>query len=412
MRLNELQNRHLIAACAFFIPTLGVYLSGFFMPLMILVALLILGLAVRRKTGGLKISWIAAAFFIALAAWGGLSSLWSIAPERSLAQAFDIVGTAACGLVLMAGAKTLEPGERRLIGVALLTGFGVATLFATFEVFTNLSIYRLDNPLWGVEQPLHTKFNRWTTLLTLLTWPILLSIGPKPPSWKVVAIFALVFAIIVQLENASSLLGLLVGATAFVFALNSPKKTAIAFICLTMAGVALAPHIPRVLPEPKTVWAAMPDISTSVIHRLYIWRYVADRIEERPITGWGLDTGRNMPGRTRIVWNVGDGGEILPLHPHNAILQWWMELGLVGAVIGGLCLTWLFVTIQRRRMNRFQNAAFTGALAAGIVVASTSYGIWQAWWLAGMFLVAAIMVGLAGEEGREALPEAASPGKR
>ena len=408
MRLRELHNGHLLAACAFFIPTLGVYLSGFFMPLLILMALLVLVLSFFRKTGRLKISWIAAAFFIVLASWGGVSSLWSVAPERSVTQALELIGIAACGLVLLAGARALEPHERHPISLALLAGFAIATLFMTIEVFTDLAIYRWDNPLWGEQYPLYTKFNRWTTLVTLLAWPILLSIGPKPRPWMIVTVFALLFVILIQLENASSLVGFSIGLIAFVFALNSPKRTAIVFICLTMAGTALAPLIPRALPEPKVLWEAVPEIPTSVIHRLYIWQYVADRVEERPFTGWGLDTGRDMPGRAQIVWNVGGGGEILPLHPHNAILQWWLELGLFGAVIGGLFMTWLFVIIQRRRLDPFQNAVFIGTLVTGIAIATTGYGIWQSWWLALLLLITAVMVGL-GEEGKgEALPKGTS----
>lgn len=399
MRLRELHNGHIIAACAFFIPTLGVYLSGFFIPLLILMALLALVLSFWKKTSRLKIPWLTATFFIVLVSWGGLSSLWSVAPERSVIQALELLGIAACGLMLLAGASTLEPHERRPISLALIAGFATATVFMTIEVFTDLAIYRLENPPWGNEYALYIKFNRWTALSALLVWPILLSIGTRPRPYMVVTIFVLLFVILIQLENSSSLVGLCIGLVAFVLALNSPRRTAIAFICLTMAGTALAPNVPRILPEPKVLWEAVPAIPTSVIHRLHIWRYVADRVEERPFTGWGLDTSRDMPGRAQVVWDVGKGGEVLPLHPHNAILQWWMELGLFGAAIGGLFMTWLFVAIQRKQMDPFQNAVFIGALVTGIVIASTSYGIWQSWWLALLFLITAVMVGLGKEEG-------------
>ncbi len=397
MKLRNLHNGHLFAAAAFLTPTLAVYLSGFLTPLLIVMALALCGLSFRQNAKRLKISWIGAAFFLVLALWGGVSAFWSIAPERSLTQALDLLSLGACGLVLLAGARTLAPQERRGLGPALLAGLGIAALFMTAEVATSQAIYRLDHPMWGENKPLNTIFNRWTTVFALLVWPVLLLTRQKFRPWLAGAVLVLSFAVLVQLENSSSLVGFVLGVAAFFLSLRFPKRATIAFICLVMVGTALAPRIPLMLPDPKTLWTEMPGLSTSLVHRLYVWRFVAERIEERPFLGWGLDTGRDMPGRTRIIWNVGEGGEALPLHPHNAALQWWMEIGLFGAVIGGLFMVWAFVMVLRRRMERFPNAIFNGAMMTGIAIASLGYGIWQAWWLATLFLTAALLVSMTGE---------------
>lgn len=397
MKLRNLHNGHLLAASAFLVPTLAVYLSGFLTPLLILMALVILGLSFRQNAKPLKISRVGVAFFLTLALWGGITALWSVAPERSLMKAFDLLGLGACGLALLAGARALEPAQRRLLGPALLAGLGIATLFMTIEIFTDHTIYRIDHPLWGEDSPPNTAFNRWTTVFALLVWPVLLLVDSKFRPWPIVAVFALSVGLLVQLESAASLFALVLGALVFLPALRFPKPVAIALICLTMAGTALAPRLPILLPDPKEVWAAIPQLPASAVHRVYIWRFVAERVGERPFLGWGLDTGRDIPGRTQIIQNIGARGELLPLHPHNAALQWWLETGLPGAVLGGLFMVWLFVMALRRRMKPYSAAVFMGAMVTGIAIAFLGYGIWQSWWLTTLFFVAAILLGISGE---------------
>ncbi|MBN4016315.1 O-antigen ligase family protein [Rhodospirillaceae bacterium AH-315-P19] len=407
MKLRNLHNGHLLAISAFLLPTLAVYLSGFLTPLLILMALAILGLSFRPNARRLKISWIGAAFFGAIALWGGVTAFWSVAPERSLSQAFDLISLGACGMVLLAGARDLKPHERRLLGPALLAGLGIAALFITIELVTDLATYHLCRSSRWMGSPPSTIFNRWTTVFALLVWPVLLWVHPKHRFWIAAAIFVLSFAVLAQLENSASVLALLLGTLAFLPSLRFPKRIAIVLICLTMAGTALAPWLPPLLPDPKKIWTAMPKLPTSAIHRIYIWNFVAERIEERPLLGWGLDTSRNIPGNTQLVPNLPEGNYFLPLHPHNAAMQWWLETGLVGAVICSLFMVWLFVMVLRRRMARYSNAVFNGAMVTGIVAASLSYGIWQAWWITTLFFVAAILLGISGEKDATPSPKSA-----
>ena len=67
-------------------------------------------------------------------------------------------------------------------------------------------------------------------------------------------------------------------------------------------------------------------------------------------------------------------------HAHNVFLQTWFELGLVGAVL--LLLTGLAVLNKiaglSERLQPFALASFTSVLA----LMSSSYGMWQNWFLA------------------------------
>ena len=129
----------------------------------------------------------------------------------------------------------------------------------------------------------------------------------------------------------------------------------------------------------------LAGVRPSAIHRIYTWEFTADRIAEHPFVGWGLDSSRAIPGGQELV--VQDG-PALSLHPHNAGLQIWLELGLPGAVI----LAALLLVIGRglAGLPRPAMAPAAAAFAAAFVFASLSFGIWQNWWVAALGLTAVL----------------------
>ena len=84
----------------------------------------------------------------------------------------------------------------------------------------------------------------------------------------------------------------------------------------------------------------------------------------------------------------------LSLHTHNATLQIWLELGLAGALFaGGLVIFLVNATVHHR------HAAGLALCLSALVIANLSYGIWQSWWLAGLWLIAALyLIGIEQEE--------------
>jgi O-antigen ligase len=164
----------------------------------------------------------------------------------------------------------------------------------------------------------------------------------------------------------------------------APRVARIAMASCMVAGFALMPLVPN--------WAPFHDHfadrtqTGSVWHRAEIWSFVAGRIAERPLLGWGLDSSRAMPGGKDKV----DGAnEVLPLHPHNGILQLWLELGAIGAAIGAaiaMRAAWRATDPDEDPATRF---AMAGSLAAALAVYATAYGAWQGWWMATLWLVAA-----------------------
>jgi O-antigen ligase len=112
--------------------------------------------------------------------------------------------------------------------------------------------------------------------------------------------------------------------------------------------------------------------------RLDVWSFTAREVVGHPFIGWGLDSSRAWPDH-------------IPMHPHDAALQLWLETGAVGVALAALFWAWLFVRIDVVVADDRPAAAMMAATAAAyLTIGAISFGVWQEWWLAlGAFAVAA-----------------------
>jgi O-antigen ligase len=119
--------------------------------------------------------------------------------------------------------------------------------------------------------------------------------------------------------------------------------------------------------------------------RMGYWRHAADWISDHPLRGWGLDASRMFsPG--------------IQLHPHDAALQIWLELGLIGAVAATAFWAALFLRLSRPARDPAVAVA-AGSAVAYLVFGAVSFGVWQEWWLGlGALTAAAVTVALRGAE--------------
>ena len=131
-------------------------------------------------------------------------------------------------------------------------------------------------------------------------------------------------------------------------------------------------------------------IKLSAGHRLMIWSFAGERIAERPLAGWGLDAARGIPGGRDPIR---PGETWLPLHPHNAPLQVWLELGVPGAVLFALLVALPWYGLATVPWPRIFGAAAGTSLAIALTASFVTYGIWQEWWLATLwFSLFAVLV--------------------
>ena len=132
---------------------------------------------------------------------------------------------------------------------------------------------------------------------------------------------------------------------------------------------------------------SVKGLDRSVQHRLQIWRFVTDRAIERPYAGWGLDASRRLPGGKKST-SLGEAR--LPLHPHNGVLQVWLELGVPGVVLVSLIVGYVVIGLANGRAPPAAAAVRIGTILSAMIAGCLAFGIWQNWWVASLWLSAAL----------------------
>lgn len=387
-----------LATGAFAAPSLALFAPLGLAPLFGAMALAMLASDARRTWDGVRALLLLGALLAALGAWAIASSLWSIVPAHSLAEGLRLLAIEAGGLALVGAATRLRPEEGRMLGSALVGGAVLALALLTVERTSDGAITRLVfDPGLGTNLPLQ-RFDRGATTLVLALWPalpVLLARG----RWRSAIVVTVIAAILVaSLKSHAAILALAAGIVAFGAARLAPRAVA---ILLALALVAAPVAVPLVVPsfdETVALHQRVPAINPSALHRLFIWRFVADRIAERPLLGWGMDAARDLPGgqldlaATYPAAQLPANATMLPLHPHQATLQWRLELGIPGAVLVLAILVWsLWQAGWRGSLSPTRRAGTLAWATSAILIGSVSYGFWQAWWLACLWLGAAFL---------------------
>ena len=385
------------------LPLLAVIFPLGLAPLQAIAALALLLADFRRVRASIAdlvpLAWL----FGALALWATASALWSILPEHSLLEGLRFLVISAAGLILLSAASQLTPAQARRLGHLLAVGVAAAAVLVGVEWLDGGTIYKLLHPAQAGVPFYLTRLDRGAVTLVLALFPALIGLRRNIGLGVALAIIASVAVYLVPSQAA--LLALIGGFAVFALAWRFPRSIAVALgVVLIAASVAL----PIVTPSQDRVVALQHDtpwIKPSGIHRLLIWRFTADRIAERPFLGWGMDASRGLPGGQTDLSIAVPGVHLapysvaLPLHPHDAALQWRGELGIPGTLLAVAIVLWgLWRVGWVTALSPGRRAAMLAWAAAALIVASLGYGIWQAWWLACLWITVALQGGSAADE--------------
>ena len=365
------------------------------------VVALALGIAIALLGRPLRASFEALArppwplLVAALMLWSLASLAWTLEPAAAFWVWLRMLWIMAGGVLLLAGLEDIdEAAARRLQGaVAIFGALFVALLLG--EVVSDGGLTRLVR-LGRLDPPYsHDYLARSAALLAIVAWPAALALWRRAGAYTALGFVALVVALLYLLPMTAALVAFLVAAAIFAAASRWP----VAMIWLVGAGVLLvivAMPLVFLWGEPLTVAeGAVPGLPSSWRHRLAIWQFVAERVAEKPLIGWGLDASRQMPGAGGSIY--GRHG-LLPLHPHNAVMQVWVELGLPGAVLASALVVLVLGRVRRAAAQPHLAALRLAVFVSFVAIALTSYGLWQNWWLAAGWLAGLVTALASGAE--------------
>jgi O-antigen ligase len=304
--------------------------------------------------------------------WGAASALWSVDPMRSLVVTARLAGLFAAGLALAAGAG-LVAAPRRLT-LLLLIGMALGIAIVAVEVATGGGL----SSLLSDRAYRSTRLNQASVSFALLVLPastVLVSLGQA----ILAPLLAAVTGMMIYELAGTAAKGLLLAGLSMGLAVYSARPAVgRAAMVISVIAIVTAPLTFARLERLPGLGEMADTVKISAGHRLLIWSFAGDRIAERPLTGWGLDSSRAIPGGDEPIR---PGETWMPLHPHNAALQVWLELGAPGAVLFALLVATLWGTLARVEWPGLFAAAAGGSLTIAFVGCFATYGIWQEWWL-------------------------------
>ena len=327
---------------------------------------------------------------LALIGWGAISAMWSINPPRSLILDARLAGLFAAGLALAAAAERLA-GARRL-GHFLMAGVAIGIALTWYDLVSGGGLSQHIS----IREFRPFRLNQIAVGVAILVWPVaawLIQLGRRAAALIAAAVM---IGTILLLADAAAKTALALSLPVMIVLYCWRKPVVRLAATLSVLGILTAPLTLPALDRLPGMLAAADAIKGSAGHRLLIWSFVGERIAEHPLFGWGLDASRAIPGGKD---EVRPGLSRLPLHPHNAALQLWLELGLPGALLAALLAGWLWLRLGAAPWPRLYAAAAGGSLTAALAVASGAYGIWQEWWLGtlGLALFAVLVMAPAPE---------------
>ena len=262
--------------------------------------------------------------------------------------------------------------ERRTVLMAMGVSLIVVGITAIFQKITG---YGIPNPIWQAEETRRvTSFFGFPNAVGLFAAPLTVMMaawssarflrGPQHRLWAIamsatalLGLLACVFAV-----SKGALLGILAGL--IVYGLTVKKLRPFALVLIIVACLSLSIYKPLINLTSNIVNGK--DASSSV--RIIVWDETLNMLADRPIYGSGL----NGYQQAILPYHKAEHIEIF-MYPHNLLLNFWTELGLIG-LAGFIWLIILFF-IYNAKMARVGMtwlpmgliAAMTAILVHGIV---------------------------------------------
>jgi exopolysaccharide production protein ExoQ len=212
------------------------------------------------------------------------------------------------------------------------------------------------------------EYNRGFSYLVLLAFPVMAMLMLTKRKWLIVPLIAILLIPASLTESRAAKLALVLGLATAIAAYYLPRVTrrVLAFVPFLSIGWPFAA---------QKIFLIHHDWILRLPHswrdRVEIWDNMSYRIAEHPLLGWGLGTIPKLPVEPQGALYL---DEISPPHPHNALIQLWVELGIPGLALGILFALMILHRTGRLKPDIMPYAL--GAWMAAYCLSMISYDFW------------------------------------
>jgi O-antigen ligase len=392
---------------AFWGSLISALLIGFFIPRMMAYLPGIIGLSfsiiifIKQKIR-LNLNKTEVILFSSLLILAGLSTLWSPNQEFSFERTLKLASIIIPALLLLKVPQFIKPFPQITLTKIIIGIHIIAAIFLIFEqtngriisgviidyelkafhlnrsyvVFAFLSLFTLYMTL---QIPLEKKkkIGLFTALLILSIGALLLSGSQTSQLTFLCGLFFLIaFPIRIKKAGKALLISILVLSFALPFILK-PIQNTISEEVITQGILGEA----------------------SIIYRFDVWDFTITEIEKNPLYGHGIEAQRFMKSDK---WMKHQKSNTI-LHAHNAILQIWIEFGVIGILLGCAFLIYFFKLIYKSD-NLEDQRLYMIFFTASFCCAMTGYGIWQSWQIGTFLMFAAVATAITNNQRQLSTP--------
>ena len=323
--------------------------------------------------------------FVALMGYGLLSISWAGDLKESFYDWWRIALILSCGWILLQSILRLDPSHCRYLLGGVMWGTGLLILSLIVEWLGDGQIASLFKD----QQSSNLLFtSRSCAVLAVIVGPLTLYGATRLGAWATGLFSLLALMMIALLPLFSASIAVVSAAVVFICQRCWPRITPwilalsiiLTLFLMPLAGVQSSSSAQSIKSLPKS-W----------VHRLVIWEFFAERVQQSPWVGHGIGSAHGLSkdpsalaDYQRIARVYGNAKITAqpPLHPHNAVLQLWHDLGLVGVLGASVLILLVIRGLVRGGFGPNALAVGLAALTAWLVIAGVSFGLWQKWWLA------------------------------
>jgi O-antigen ligase len=316
-----------------------------------------------------------------IVAYGALSQIWTINPEDTLGKAGQLGMAFGLLTFLVPVIGSFSQDNLKRLGQLLTIGLGLGIATFLFEFWGGFKLYELTHP--GNTDPVDNKQNKAAVLVmlwVLATAPYLMIKGTV--KWRVIFTVLAMIAAYVTFASKSGTAQIIVMGLPFLALIVwlLPSRLTLPLAVASVLSITIAMPFAATYIYNNTEWETSTSLNGSLKSRIEIWNQASSRAFEKPILGWGLDGAPMLPNRGETSRLYTPPMLISHLHPHNAPIQIWFELGAIG--IAAFCA--LFILLYRRTKVLTNDWAIKYATFAGSSVflyTLSIWGIWQSWFI-------------------------------
>jgi O-antigen ligase len=302
---------------------------------------------------------------MALAVLGSVSLLWSDLLPEALRELRVMLIEPALFYALI---RVLRPDRRDLafaVEVLLFTGFllaaiGIVSFFTEENVVVTQEGARRLISVYGSPNSVGLMLGR---ILPFALAYLLADVTQWRKILAAVCGITMLVAVALSQSVGAILLGL--PAAVVVMALGWRGRNVIpALAGVGAAGVVALIPLSRVLPRLRQI----TDIeNNTTVLRLNLWRSTVQMLEDKPLTGVGMDQFLYAYRSRYILPEAWQDPDLS--HPHNILLDYWVRLGILGVMLA-VALQWFFwrqaLAVYRavREVDGLRFALVLGAMGA------------------------------------------------